>query len=301
MGFGNQHFSTHLRSATLILLFKMKSSSVIFALAATGNAAILARDAATVLSDIDTINSDTQSLTSTVNAFSGISDAAALIAAESGLSDAIKKGTTDAKATTSVSDSEAQSILSAVKGLIPNIVAALNAVVSKDAAFTSAGVQSVVAGDLASLRTESSDFAAALIAAAQQVLSLVEVPLLLVSMQLSKLPLLLRPLTTLALPPLLSREDQVALLPHQPVNLAQQRRLLQAPPPKRLPHPPPRDPLPQSLPPRALWPPQGVSLSHTQLPPLPQLQQLLVPEAHTQLPLAQSRSAPTAESLSRLA
>tara|TARA_R110002060_G_scaffold50614_3_gene61511 strand:+ start:997 stop:1431 length:435 start_codon:yes stop_codon:yes gene_type:complete len=130
----------------------MKSSSVIFALAATGNAAILARDAATVLSDIDTINSDTQSLTSTVNAFSGISDAAALIAAESGLSDAIKKGTTDAKATTSVSDSEAQSILSAVKGLIPNIVAALNAVVSKDAAFTSAGVQSVVAGDLASVR-----------------------------------------------------------------------------------------------------------------------------------------------------
>merc|ERR1711977_60202 len=254
MGFGNQHFSTHLRSATLILLFKMKSSSVIFALAATGNAAILARDAATVLSDIDTINSGTQSLTSTVNAFSGISDAAALIA-----------------------------------------------VVSKDAAFTSAGVQSVVAGDLASLRTESSDFAAALIAAAQQVLSLVEVPLLLVSMQLSKLPLLLRPLTTLALPPLLSREDQVALLPHQPVNLAQQRRLPQAPPPKRLPHPPPRDPLPQSLPPRALWPPQGVSLSHTQLPPLPQLQQLLVPEAHTQLPLAQSRSAPTAESLSRLA
>lgn len=130
----------------------MKSSSVILALAATGNAAILARDAAAVLSDIDTINSDTQSLTSAVNAFSGINDAAGLIAAESSLSDAIKQGTTDAKATTSVSDSEAQSILSAIKGLVPNIVSALNAVVSKDAAFTSAGVQSVVAGDLASVR-----------------------------------------------------------------------------------------------------------------------------------------------------
>ncbi|PVH73668.1 hypothetical protein DL98DRAFT_430953, partial [Cadophora sp. DSE1049] len=131
--------------------FKMKSSAVILALAAIGNAAILARDAATVLSDIESINSDTQSLTTAVNAFSGINDAAGLIAAESGLSDAINKGTTDAKATTSVSDSEAQSILDAVKNLIPNIVAALNAVVSKDEAFTSAGIQSVVAGDLASV------------------------------------------------------------------------------------------------------------------------------------------------------
>ncbi|KAK0123663.1 hypothetical protein ONS95_008675 [Cadophora gregata] len=142
----------------------MKSSAVILALAATGNAAILARDAATVLADIKTIDSDTQSLTTAVNAFNDISGAAALIAAESSLSDAIKKGTTDAKATTSVSDSEAQSILAAVKSLIPNIVTSLNAVVSKDAAFTSAGVQFVVAGNLASLRTESSDFAAALIA-----------------------------------------------------------------------------------------------------------------------------------------
>ncbi|KAH7377587.1 hydrophobic surface binding protein A-domain-containing protein [Cadophora sp. MPI-SDFR-AT-0126] len=146
----------------------MKSSVVILALAATGNAAILARDAATVLSDIETLNSNTQSLTTAVNSFSGISDAAGLIAAESGLSDAINKATTDAKATTSVSDSEGSSILDAVKNFIPNIVAALNAVVSKDTAFTSAGVQSVVAGDIASLRTEASDFAAALIAAAPE-------------------------------------------------------------------------------------------------------------------------------------
>lgn len=129
----------------------MKSSTLVLALAASGNSAIIARDAATVLSDIATINSDTTSLASAVSAFSGINDAAALISAEGDLETAIKKATTDAKATNSVSDSEAESILSAVKSLIPNIVTALNAVVAKNDAFTSAGVESVVSGDITSV------------------------------------------------------------------------------------------------------------------------------------------------------
>ncbi|PVH89027.1 hypothetical protein DL98DRAFT_622808 [Cadophora sp. DSE1049] len=126
----------------------MRSSILMLALAASGNAVIVARDAATVLADIAGIDSQTQSLTTAVNAFEDINDAAGLISAEGALETAIQKGTTDAQATDPLTLEEGSSILDAVRNLIPSIVGALNAVVSKDPAFTSAGVQSVVAGNL---------------------------------------------------------------------------------------------------------------------------------------------------------
>ncbi|KAH9215151.1 cell wall galactomannoprotein [Leptodontidium sp. 2 PMI_412] len=124
------------------------------ALAVSSDAVIVARDTPTILADIATIDSDTKSLTTAVNAFASINDAAGLISAEGALETAIKKGTSDTQATTGpISDADASSVISAVKNLIPSIVAALNAVVSKNGAFTSAGVQSVVAGDLTAVNT----------------------------------------------------------------------------------------------------------------------------------------------------
>jgi len=118
------------------------------ALAAGSIAINIARDAPTVLADIANIDSQTQSLTTSVNDFEDINDAAGLIAAEGALETAIQKGTTDAQATDPLTLEDGSSILDAVRNLIPSIVGALNAVVSKDPAFTSAGVQSVVAGNL---------------------------------------------------------------------------------------------------------------------------------------------------------
>jgi hypothetical protein len=149
-------------------LFKMKSTSFVLALAASANAAVVARDAQTILSDISSINTQVQSLTSSVNGYSSIADAAPLIASEGSLESAIKQGTSDASSAGSITSADADSVLTAVKSLIPNIVAALNAVLSKSSAFESTGVSSVVSGDITSLSSETDQFAAALVAIAPE-------------------------------------------------------------------------------------------------------------------------------------
>ena len=86
--------------------------------------------------------------------------------AESKVEDSIKQGTSDAKATTSLSEDEGQAIVNAIDNLIPDIKSSLIALGDKKSQFASAGLTSTVQTDLANLKQESDDFADALIAIA---------------------------------------------------------------------------------------------------------------------------------------
>ncbi|KAH7377585.1 hydrophobic surface binding protein A-domain-containing protein [Cadophora sp. MPI-SDFR-AT-0126] len=86
--------------------------------------------------------------------------------AESKLENAIKQGTTDAKGTSTLSDSDATSILNAVNSLIPDIISAINAFVGEQAAFQKAGLGEVASNDLSSLQSSTGEFANALISIA---------------------------------------------------------------------------------------------------------------------------------------
>jgi hypothetical protein len=78
----------------------------------------------------------------------------------------IKKGTTDAKATTQLSSADSASINSAVANLIPLNAAALTALKAKKTQFATDGITSTVQSSLTSLKTETDDLATALIAIA---------------------------------------------------------------------------------------------------------------------------------------
>lgn len=137
-------------------------------LAATATAAVIPRDAAQVQSDLNTINADTQKLTSDVNAYSGgLFGALPSQNDESQLDKDIKSATDDANNSAAVSDSEAQSIISYIKNTLePNIEKALTALKSKKSQFASAGLQNTVLQDLKDLKTDTDALGSALLAKA---------------------------------------------------------------------------------------------------------------------------------------
>ncbi|KAF8862307.1 hydrophobic surface binding protein-like protein A [Acephala macrosclerotiorum] len=125
------------------------------------------RDAATILSDISTIDTNVNALTTAANNYNGgILAALPITSAESTLENSIKQGTTDAQATSQLSSADAQSIIAAINTLIPDIATSLTAVENKKADFASDGLTSIVLGDLNSLKNDTDAFADALIAIA---------------------------------------------------------------------------------------------------------------------------------------
>jgi hypothetical protein len=86
--------------------------------------------------------------------------------AESTLENSIKQGTSDAQATSQLSSAGSNTIIAAVQNLTPDIETALTAVKNKKFQFAAAGLTSTVQKDPASLKSETDDFANALIAIA---------------------------------------------------------------------------------------------------------------------------------------
>jgi hypothetical protein len=75
---------------------------------------------------------------------------------------AITKGTSDAQVTSQCSSEDTQTIIAAIDNLSPDVQNALVALVHKKSQFTSAGLKSLVQ-DLANLKSDTDDFANALI------------------------------------------------------------------------------------------------------------------------------------------
>lgn len=89
-----------------------------------------------------------------------------VLGAESRLEASIKQGTSDAQASSQQSSADSQSIIAAINKLIPDIETSLNAAESKKAQFAADGLTPTVQKDLANLKSETDDFADALIAIA---------------------------------------------------------------------------------------------------------------------------------------
>ena len=138
----------------------------ILLLATAVTASVLPRDAAQVMNDLRTMNSDTLALTTTVNAYTGGTDAAvAIIEAESKLDNDIKSATTDAGNSGTASAADAKNIIAYVSGTLePNMKTSLTALKSKKPQFDAAGLSSAVGAAVTSLKQDTDAFGAAMIA-----------------------------------------------------------------------------------------------------------------------------------------
>lgn len=140
--------------------------NILFFATAISAAAIVQRDAATVLADLKQVDSDTNGLTKAINNYNGGAIAAAPIqSAQDKLDKDIKQTTSDAGG--SVSESDAQSIIDYItKTLGPDISTALTALKNKKSQIQSAGLKGTVEGDLKTLKTDTDALGSKLIASA---------------------------------------------------------------------------------------------------------------------------------------
>ncbi|KAH9223535.1 hydrophobic surface binding protein-like protein A [Leptodontidium sp. 2 PMI_412] len=141
--------------------------NILFFITAASALTVGKRDAATILNDISTIDSNVKALTATFNNYNGgVANAIPILNAESKLEDSIKQGTTDAKASSQQSSADSKSVIAAIDKLIPDIEASLAAAEKKKAKFAADNLTGTVQKDLATLKSETDDFANALIAIA---------------------------------------------------------------------------------------------------------------------------------------
>ncbi|PPQ68739.1 hypothetical protein CVT24_007566 [Panaeolus cyanescens] len=149
----------------------MKFSSAFVVLSSV--LAALATTPAQVISDINAITAQTQSLDTSIKAITttNIAGALAVHTAAGNLVTSINTATSDSNAVTPkpVSESDGNAVLSAVQALEPVILGALSDLVAKKATIAAipiTGLQALVHQDLQSLSTAASAFETSLVAAA---------------------------------------------------------------------------------------------------------------------------------------
>jgi hypothetical protein len=162
---------THLSHLHLLFLFidspTMKYSLILLAAPLVANGAIFQRDAQSILSALSTIGSNLQKLSSSISEFQGqISQSVPIVTAESDLDSSLKSGVSAAQGSSTLSDSDTDSVLSAVNSLIPEIMTAVNLFVSKQPLFSSAGIGGVASTDIVALSSDTNALASALVAIA---------------------------------------------------------------------------------------------------------------------------------------
>ncbi|KZV76623.1 hydrophobic surface binding protein [Peniophora sp. CONT] len=151
----------------------MKFSAGLAALLAVAvSASPVKRDAATVESDIAAISAQVTTLNNAITTFGtskALTDALAIHSDAQTLEGLITKATTDTNASDAFTEDEGAAILTAIQGLQPNIVTALQDLDSQHDNFASqpiAGLDGVVESDLNTLNTDTTAFENALLAKA---------------------------------------------------------------------------------------------------------------------------------------
>jgi hypothetical protein len=136
--------------------FKLSTAVLATLIGVAISGPLVARSAATILSDLKTIDNDINTLTKNFNAFTGdLAQALATQVVEQQLESDIDKATSDTKATSALSAADSTSVTNALLGLKPDIVTSLNAIVAKKTQVNSAGVGSLVLSDLQALQTKT--------------------------------------------------------------------------------------------------------------------------------------------------
>ncbi|EAW19341.1 mannoprotein [Aspergillus fischeri NRRL 181] len=143
--------------------FKLSTAVLATLIGVAISGPLVARDAATILSDLNTIKTGINTLTQHFNEFTGdLSQALAAQAVEQQLESDIDKATSDAKATSALSAADSTSVTNALLGLKPDIVTSLDAIVAKKPQVDSAGVGSLVLADLNALQSKTDTLSGAL-------------------------------------------------------------------------------------------------------------------------------------------
>lgn len=138
------------------------ASIAVFATAVLG--ATLRRDTATILANLAGIDTATNSLTATITAWDGSTVGAIGIATSANaLGAQIDAANDEAKGETVASSADSATVIAYITQTgEPDIAATLDALIAREADFTSAGVASVVLSTLNSLKTKTDAYGATL-------------------------------------------------------------------------------------------------------------------------------------------
>ncbi|KAJ4412951.1 hypothetical protein N0V82_008634 [Gnomoniopsis sp. IMI 355080] len=137
-----------------------------FVLATAVSAATLAkRDVATVLTNLENIDTQTETLTAAINAWdASLLGALGVQSDVTNLETAITDATTEAETEAQASSADSTTILSYVSDTLnPDIVAALDALTARESDFSALSLNSLVLTDLETLQNDTDALGAALI------------------------------------------------------------------------------------------------------------------------------------------
>ncbi|KAF2168600.1 hypothetical protein M409DRAFT_53250 [Zasmidium cellare ATCC 36951] len=142
----------------------MVAISQLILLAVSATASVIPRDAATVQADLKTINTDTTTLTSKVQAYNGgAANALPIQSAENQLEKDLKSANTDAGNSAVVSATDAQSIIDYINNTLePNIAKSIQALEAKKSNFQTDGLAGTVLTDLKNIKNETDTLGATL-------------------------------------------------------------------------------------------------------------------------------------------
>ncbi|OJJ47253.1 hypothetical protein ASPZODRAFT_151775 [Penicilliopsis zonata CBS 506.65] len=142
----------------------MLAKSLVAALLAASLASaspVTKRDAATVLSDLETILTEVEAVETAFADWDGDAlGALTLLTYYDDLSSDLETAITDTEATSTLSTSDSSSITSEVETLGPSILAALAAIVAKESDAAAAGIQSTLLSSLETLESETNTLGA---------------------------------------------------------------------------------------------------------------------------------------------
>lgn len=131
-------------------------------------ASVLPRQASTIQTDLNNINSGVTDLKNSVNSYNGGLFAALPIQSKaSDLQKEIDSATDDANASPAIGESDSASIVAYIQNTLePNIDSTLDALVAKKSQFASAGLTNTVKTTVSNLQTSTNNYGMALLAKA---------------------------------------------------------------------------------------------------------------------------------------
>ncbi|KAF3764984.1 hypothetical protein M406DRAFT_70507 [Cryphonectria parasitica EP155] len=138
------------------------------AVAVSALPSIQKRDVTTVLDNLETIDSDTNTLTAAIEAWdASLLGALGVQSDVTTLETAVTDATSEAQTEAQADSADSTTILDYVSNTLnPDIIASLNALTAREADFAALSLDSLVLSDLQTLQSDTDDLGAALVAIA---------------------------------------------------------------------------------------------------------------------------------------
>ncbi|KAJ4411269.1 hypothetical protein N0V82_009053 [Gnomoniopsis sp. IMI 355080] len=123
------------------------------------------RDVTTVVNNLETIDTQTKALTTSINGWDGsLLGALGIASASNSLGTAIDNANTEAATEAQLSSADSQTALAYVSGtLTPDVNTALTALIGRESDVAALGVQSLVLGQIQTLQSKTDAYGATLV------------------------------------------------------------------------------------------------------------------------------------------